>query len=65
VWEEGEGWAGDDEIELTDPNGARLRALDAINPSDADSSARIGNATAAAALPRRQSVTTRVRYASL
>jgi imidazolonepropionase-like amidohydrolase len=34
VWEEGEGWAGDDVNEMTDPNGARLRALDAINPAD-------------------------------
>lgn len=34
VHEEGEGWAGDDTNEMTDPNGARLRALDAINPDD-------------------------------
>lgn len=34
VYEEGDGWAGDDVNEMTDPNGARLRALDAINPSD-------------------------------
>jgi imidazolonepropionase-like amidohydrolase len=34
VYEEGVGWAGDDVNELTDPNGARLRALDAINPAD-------------------------------
>ena len=34
VWEEGDGWAGDDVNEMTDPNGARLRALDAINPAD-------------------------------
>ncbi|MFI6574449.1 amidohydrolase [Nocardiopsis sp. NPDC050513] len=32
--EEGVGWAGDDTNEMTDPNGARLRALDAINPAD-------------------------------
>jgi imidazolonepropionase-like amidohydrolase len=32
--EEAEGWAGDDTNEMTDPNGARLRALDAINPAD-------------------------------
>jgi imidazolonepropionase-like amidohydrolase len=32
--EEGEGWAGGDTNELTDPNGARLRAIDAINPAD-------------------------------
>jgi imidazolonepropionase-like amidohydrolase len=32
--EEGQGWAGDDTNEMTDPNGARLRALDAINPAD-------------------------------
>ena len=34
VWEEGEGWAGNDVNEMTDPVGARLRALDAINPAD-------------------------------
>ncbi|MBB5956485.1 imidazolonepropionase-like amidohydrolase [Saccharothrix tamanrassetensis] len=34
VHEEGEGWAGQDTNEMTDPNGARLRALDAINPAD-------------------------------
>jgi imidazolonepropionase-like amidohydrolase len=32
--EEGQGWAGNDTNEMTDPNGARLRALDAINPAD-------------------------------
>ncbi|MCA2219796.1 amidohydrolase [Nonomuraea aurantiaca] len=34
VYEEAEGWAGQDTNETTDPNGARLRALDAINPAD-------------------------------
>ncbi|WP_226961770.1 MULTISPECIES: amidohydrolase [Streptomyces] len=34
VHEEGEGWAGDDTNEMTDPVGARMRALDAINPAD-------------------------------
>lgn len=34
VWEEAEGWAGQDTNEMTDPNGARLRAMDAINPDD-------------------------------
>ncbi len=34
VWEEAEGWAGHDTNEMTDPNGARLRALDAINPRE-------------------------------
>ncbi|WP_052848036.1 amidohydrolase [Streptomyces avicenniae] len=34
VHEEGEGWAGNDTNEMTDPNGARMRALDAINPAD-------------------------------
>ncbi|MFL6143105.1 MAG: amidohydrolase [Labedaea sp.] len=34
VWEEAEHWAGDDVNEKTDPNGARMRALDAINPDD-------------------------------
>ncbi|MCT2582742.1 amidohydrolase [Actinophytocola gossypii] len=34
VAEEGDGWAGIDVNEMTDPNGARLRALDGINPDD-------------------------------
>ena len=34
VWEEAEGWAGQDTNEMTDPNGAKLRAFDAINPAD-------------------------------
>jgi imidazolonepropionase-like amidohydrolase len=34
VHEEGEGPAGQDTNEMTDPNGARLRALDAINPTE-------------------------------
>jgi imidazolonepropionase-like amidohydrolase len=34
VYEEAEGWAGRDTNEMTDPNGARLRALDAINPAE-------------------------------
>jgi imidazolonepropionase-like amidohydrolase len=34
VHEEGNGWAGQDTNELTDPVGARFRALDAINPDD-------------------------------
>jgi imidazolonepropionase-like amidohydrolase len=34
VHEEGEGRAGQDVNEMTDPNGARMRALDAINPAE-------------------------------
>lgn len=34
VHEEGEGWAGQDTNELTDPVSASVRALDAINPAD-------------------------------
>ncbi|HET9140643.1 amidohydrolase [Actinophytocola sp.] len=34
VYEEGEHWVGEDVNEKTDPNGARLRALDGINPDD-------------------------------
>jgi imidazolonepropionase-like amidohydrolase len=34
VWEEGEGWPGNDVNEKTDPNTAQVRALDAINPAD-------------------------------
>jgi len=34
VHEEGEGWAGSDTNEMTDPVTAQVRALDAINPAD-------------------------------
>ncbi|HEY9292678.1 MAG TPA: amidohydrolase [Microlunatus sp.] len=34
IHEEGNGWAGNDTNEMTDPIGARFRALDAINPAD-------------------------------
>jgi imidazolonepropionase-like amidohydrolase len=34
VHEEGNGWAGNDTNEMTDPVGARFRALDGINPAD-------------------------------
>ncbi|NUQ87249.1 MAG: amidohydrolase [Glycomyces artemisiae] len=34
VHETGEGWAGDDTNEMTDPNTAHVRALDGINPSE-------------------------------
>jgi imidazolonepropionase-like amidohydrolase len=34
VHEEGEHWVGEDVNERTDPNGARLRALDGINPDE-------------------------------
>lgn len=34
VHEEGEGWAGNDTNEMTGPNGAALRAIDAINIDD-------------------------------
>lgn len=34
VHEEGEHWIGEDVNERTDPNGARLRALDGLNPDD-------------------------------
>ena len=34
VHEEGEGWAGNDTNELTDPVTAAVRAIDAINPAD-------------------------------
>lgn len=34
VWEEGEGWAGQDTNETTDPVMAAARALDAINPRE-------------------------------
>ncbi|TGD11763.1 amidohydrolase [Brevibacterium sp. S111] len=34
VHEDGEGWSGDDTNEMTDPNGAGLRALDGIDPTE-------------------------------
>jgi imidazolonepropionase-like amidohydrolase len=34
IAEEGESWEGDDVNEMTDPMGARLRAIDGINPDD-------------------------------
>jgi imidazolonepropionase-like amidohydrolase len=34
VHEEGEGWAGNDTNEMTDPNGARFRAIDGIDPTE-------------------------------
>jgi len=34
VHEEGEGWAGNDTNEMTDPNGARMKALDGIHHDD-------------------------------
>jgi imidazolonepropionase-like amidohydrolase len=52
VSEEGEGPAGKDHNEMTDPNGARLRALDAINPAETGfADALSGGVTTAAILP--------------
>jgi imidazolonepropionase-like amidohydrolase len=34
IGEEGLGWEGRDYNEMTDPNGARLRAIDGLNPDD-------------------------------
>jgi len=52
VWEESEGWAGQDTNEMTDPNGARLRALDAVNPADVGfADALSGGVTTIVALP--------------
>jgi imidazolonepropionase-like amidohydrolase len=34
VHEESDGWSGNDTNEMTEPNGARFRALDGINPAD-------------------------------
>ncbi|MFL6138865.1 MAG: amidohydrolase [Frankiaceae bacterium] len=34
VHEDGEGWAGEDTNEMTEPNTAHVRAIDAINPAD-------------------------------
>lgn len=50
--EEGAGWAGDDLNEKNDPNGARLRALDGINPADPGFlDALAGGVTTAVVLP--------------
>ncbi|MBB5830800.1 amidohydrolase [Brachybacterium aquaticum] len=47
VDEEGEGWAGDDTNEMTDPVMAAARAIDAINPADVGfDDAIIGGVTA-------------------
>ncbi|MBW4719015.1 amidohydrolase [Saccharothrix obliqua] len=52
VHEEGEGWAGQDTNEMTDPNGARLRALDALNPADVGfADALMGGVTTAVIKP--------------
>lgn len=52
VHEEAEGWAGQDTNEMTDPNGARMRALDAINPADsAFGDALAGGVTSAVIKP--------------
>jgi imidazolonepropionase-like amidohydrolase len=50
--EEAGGWAGDDLNEATDPNGARFRAIDAINPADIGfADALAGGVTTAVVLP--------------
>jgi imidazolonepropionase-like amidohydrolase len=52
VHEEAEGWAGDDTNEMTDPNGAALRALDAINiEEEGFRDALIGGVTSAVIKP--------------
>ncbi|MEE6272883.1 amidohydrolase [Georgenia sp. MJ206] len=52
VHEEGEGWAGNDTNEMTNPNGAALRAIDAINIEDLGfSDALEGGVTSAVVKP--------------
>ncbi|WP_324654005.1 amidohydrolase [Georgenia sp. H159] len=52
VHEEGEGWAGADVNEMTDPDGAGLRALDAINVEEEGfRDALLGGVTAAVVKP--------------
>jgi imidazolonepropionase-like amidohydrolase len=52
VHEEAEGWAGNDTNEMTDPNGAGLRALDGINIEDEGfRDALIGGVTSAVIKP--------------
>lgn len=50
--EEASGWAGNDLNEATDPDGARFRAIDAINPADVGfTDALTGGVTTAVVLP--------------
>jgi imidazolonepropionase-like amidohydrolase len=50
---QGQGWAGDDADESTDPNTAQVRALDGIYPFDlALAEARSGGVTTAQVMPR-------------
>ncbi|WP_353807134.1 amidohydrolase [Agromyces sp. SYSU T00194] len=52
VSEEAQGWAGEDTNEMTDPNGAALRAIDAINPEDEGfRDALLGGVTSAVVKP--------------
>ncbi|GLI28229.1 amidohydrolase [Agromyces rhizosphaerae] len=52
VSEEAQGWAGEDTNEMTDPNGAALRAIDAINPEDEGfRDALVGGVTSAVVKP--------------
>lgn len=52
VHEESEGWAGEDTNERLEPNAARMRALDAINPADEGfRDALIGGVTTAVVKP--------------
>jgi imidazolonepropionase-like amidohydrolase len=52
IEESGNGWAGDDLNEQADPDGAALRALDALNPADpAFRDALAGGVTTAVVLP--------------
>ncbi|WP_353707139.1 amidohydrolase family protein [Cellulosimicrobium sp. ES-005] len=52
VMEEAEGWAGNDTNEMTDPNGAALRAIDAINVEDEGfRDALVGGVTSAVVKP--------------
>lgn len=51
VNEEGDGWAGDDVNEATDPSGARFRARDAINPDEGFRDALAGGVTTVVVKP--------------
>ncbi|WP_435737971.1 amidohydrolase family protein [Cellulosimicrobium sp. PMB13] len=52
VMEEAEGWAGNDTNEMTDPNGAALRAIDGINVEDEGfRDALVGGVTSAVVKP--------------
>lgn len=52
VWEEAQGWAGEDANEMTSPDGSALRAIDAVNVEDEGfRDALVGGVTSAVVKP--------------